>query len=150
MIVTVDANILFSALISANGRIARLLTDPSLSLRRVSCHYAVVELFKHQPKIVKYAKKPLEDVIDDLSMLIGNLKLYNESLIEPHHWQEAERLTTNIDHFDISYVALTLQTGGWLWTGDKKLTTHLQALGFNRVLNTEELYQMLNQPEKED
>ncbi|RYF69038.1 MAG: hypothetical protein EOO39_18330 [Cytophagaceae bacterium] len=100
--------------------------------------------------IGKYAKKPLEDVIDDLSMLIGNLKLYNESLIEPHHWQEAERLTTNVDHFDISYVALTLQTGGWLWTGDKKLTTHLQALGFKRVLNTEELYQMLNQPEKED
>jgi predicted nucleic acid-binding protein len=150
MIVTVDANILFSALISANGRIARLLTDPSLSLRRISCRYAVVELFKHQPKIVKYAKKPLEDVIDDLSMLIGNLKLYNESLIEPHHWQEAERLTTNVDHFDISYVALTLQTGGWLWTGDKKLTTHLQGLGFYRVLNTEELYQMLNQPEKED
>ncbi len=34
MIVTVDANILFSALISANGRIARLLTDPSLAPTR--------------------------------------------------------------------------------------------------------------------
>ncbi|GAB3932700.1 PIN domain-containing protein [Larkinella terrae] len=149
MIVIVDANILFSALISANGKIARLLTDPTLSIRRVSCHYAVVELFKHQPKIVKYAKKPLEEVIDDLSTLINNLKLYNETLIELQHWQEAARLTANVDHFDVSYVALTLQTDGWLWTGDKKLTTHLQAMGFNRVINTEELYQILNQPEKE-
>ncbi|RRB03750.1 PIN domain-containing protein [Larkinella rosea] len=149
MIVIVDANILFSALISANGKIARLLTDPTLSIRRVSCHYAVVELFKHQPKIVKYAKKPLEEVIDDLSTLINNLKLYNETLIESQHWQEAARLTAGVDSFDISYVALTLQTDGWLWTGDKKLTAHLQGLEFNRVINTEELYQILNQPEKE-
>lgn len=143
MIVIVDANILFSALISANGRIAKFLTDPHSSLQRVSCHYAVVELFKHQPKIVQLAKKPLEVVIEDLSTLINNLQLYSENLIDPQHWQEAARLTVGVDNFDISYVALTLQTGGWLWTGDKKLTIHLRAMGFDRVLNTEELSQIM-------
>ena len=144
MIVTVDANILFSALITSNGRIAKILTDPHLVLQRVSCHYAVVELFKHQPKLVQLAKKPLETVIDDLSTLINQLQLFNETLIELQHWQEAARLTMGVDSFDISYVALTLQTGGWLWTGDKKLTIHLRAMGFDRVLNTEALFQMLN------
>ena len=119
MIVTIDANILFSSLISPNGRIAKILSDPHLMIQRVSCHYAVVELFKHQPKIVKLAKKPLETVIDDLSTLINSLQLFNETLIKSHHWQEAARLTEGVDSFDISYVALTLQTSGWLWTGDK-------------------------------
>ena len=143
MIVIVDANILFSALISSNSRIAKILTDPHLSLQRVSCHYAVVELFKHQPKLIQLAKKPLEAVIGDLSTLINNLQLYSETLIEPQYWQEASRLTVGVDNFDVSYVALTLQTGGWLWTGDKKLTVHLRGMGFDRVLNTEELSQML-------
>lgn len=110
----------------------------------MSCHYAVVELFKHQPKIVQLAKKPVETVIGDFSTLINNLQLYNETLIAVSHWQEAARLTVGVDNADISYVALTLQTGGWLWTGDKKLTTHLRIMGFDRVMNTEELFQMLN------
>jgi predicted nucleic acid-binding protein len=103
----------------------------------------VIELFKHQPKIIKYAKKPVDEVLTDLSSLVNALQLYNESLIEPQHWQEADRLTVGVDSRDISYVALTLQTGGWLWTGDKKLTTHLRVMGFERVLTTDELYQML-------
>lgn len=144
MIVTVDANILFSALISSNSRLAKILTDPYLVIQRVSCHYAMVELFKHQPKIVQFAKKPLETVIDDLTTLINNLQWYNETLIQPQHWQEAAQLTAGVDSADISYVALTLETGGWLWTGDKKLTAHLRSMGFDRVLSTEELAQMLN------
>lgn len=141
MIVIVDVNILFSSLISPNSRIARLLTDPSLSLERVSCHYAIVELFKHQPKIVRYAKKPVEDVLTDLSTLLSVLQFYNETIIAAPHWQEADRLTRGVDSFDISYVALTLQLGGWLWTGDKKLYNHLRTMGFDRVINTDELHQ---------
>lgn len=90
MIIVVDVNILFSSLISPNSRIARLLTDPSLSLERVSCHYAIVELFKHQPKIVRYAKKPVEDVLTDLSTLLSVLQFYNETIIAAPHWQAAD------------------------------------------------------------
>ena len=144
MTVTVDANILFSAAISPDSRIAKIITDPHFGIRKISCHYAVIELFKHQPKIIKFAKKPLEDVLDDLYIIINNLELYNETLIEPHHWRESVRLTEGVDNRDVSYVALTLQTGEWLWTGDKKLIAHLREMGFEKVLNTEELFQMLN------
>ena len=74
---------------------------------------------------------------------MNRLQLYNEALIEQQHWQEADRLTVDVDSFDISYVALTLQAGGWLWTGDKKLIKHLKAMGFYRVLNTDEFYEKL-------
>lgn len=31
----------------------------------------------------------------------------------------------------------------WLWTGDKRLTMRLRAMGVNRILNTEESFQMV-------
>jgi predicted nucleic acid-binding protein len=76
-----------------------------------------------------------------LYAILQQVRFENEALIEPQNWIEADRLTKGVDSFDISYVALTLQTDGWLWTGDKRLTAHLKSLGFERVLNTEYLYQ---------
>ena len=143
MIIVVDVNIFFSALISPNNRLAKLLTHPNLPIQRISCHYAVVELFKHQPKIVKYAKKSVEEVIIDLYDSLREVKLYNETFIEEEHWIEAERLTSGVDNFDINYVALALHTGAFLWTGDKKLATHLQSMGYDHVITTEGIYQSL-------
>ena len=65
-------------------------------------------------------------------------------LIERSHLVEANRLTVDVDQFDINFVALALQTNGWLWTGDKKLANHLKLMGFERVINTTELYEKLN------
>jgi len=59
-------------------------------------------------------------------------------------WREAKRLTLGVDLYDMYYVALVLQTGGILWTGDKKLTNHLRSMGFDSVMNTAELYDALN------
>ncbi|MEO6286603.1 MAG: PIN domain-containing protein [Dyadobacter sp.] len=140
MIVIVDVNILFSALITPDGKLAKILKHPDLPIKRISCYYAVIELFKHQTKIVKLSRKSVDDVIGDLYDLLTSLQLYNETLIEQEHWKEAERLTRDVDAFDINYVALALQTGGWLWTGDKKLTTHLNKMGFNRIVSTSELF----------
>ncbi|MCF0055561.1 PIN domain-containing protein [Dyadobacter sp. CY356] len=112
--VVIDTNILFSALISPNSNIARLLTHTSLPIRRITCHYTMVELFKHQTKIIKNSKKSFEQIVDDYYTLLNCLELHNEFLIEKSHWQEAERLTIGVDAFDISYVALTLQTDGVL------------------------------------
>jgi len=72
------------------------------------------------------------------------VEFYNEDTIEHNNWQEADRLTKDVDSKDISFVALALQTDGLLWTGDKKLTVHLKAMGFNNVINTSELYELLN------
>lgn len=69
---------------------------------------------------------------------------FGEDIIEKKYWIEADNLTKGVDSKDISFVALTLKTDGMLWTGDKKLVNHLKALNFNSVINTAELYVLLN------
>lgn len=85
MIIIVDVNIIFSALITPNGKLAKILTHPDLPARRISCYYAVVELFKHQSKIVKCSKKSVDDVIGDLFDVLTGMHLFNETLIEAEY-----------------------------------------------------------------
>jgi predicted nucleic acid-binding protein len=144
MTIIVDANILFSALITPAGKIGDLITHPTSSHRMVTCHYAFVELFKHQSKIVKYSRQTEAELVNILDILLRNIEFHNEMLIDKAHMLEAERLTKLVDHFDMRYVALALQTGGILWTGDKKLATHLKTMKFDRVVNTAELSALLN------
>lgn len=143
MTIVVDANILFSAIITPNGKIAQLLSYPFLNAKRISCHYVVVELQRHRAKISHISKKPQETVADDIQHYLQHVRIYDESFIEEKHLKEAKRLTVGVDLYDMDYVALALQTGGILWTGDKKLSEHLKASGFERVVNTAELYILL-------
>lgn len=143
MIITVDANILFSALITPANKLARIISHPSLPVQLVSGYYLVEELAKHHDKIVRFSKKPEQIVLDLKQSYLKNIQLFDETLIDKRYWLEAENLTNGVDNFDISYVALTLQTGGLLWTGDKKLAHHLKIMGFDTVVNTAELSELL-------
>jgi predicted nucleic acid-binding protein len=144
MIVIVDANILFSALITPDGQLAKIISYPALAAELISSQYLIEELTKHQDKIVRFAKRPEQAVLELQYSYLRSIVLYDETLISQDHWLDAEALTAGVDHFDVSYVALTLQTGGFLWTGDKKLSVHLRKMGFDRVFNTAELSNILN------
>ena len=143
MTVVVDTNIVISALITPNSRLAQILTYHSLPGKRVSSHILISELSKHHDKIVRASKRDSKTISDDIYSYLQYIKLYEETVILPQYWQEADRLTKDIDSDDIAFVALALQTGGILWTGDKKLSAHLKAKGFDQVANTAELYGLL-------
>ncbi|MHA4739416.1 PIN domain-containing protein [Dyadobacter sp. MSC1_007] len=136
-------NILFSAVITPDNRIGEVIAHPAAPFEKISCYYAFIEMFKHQPKIMKLAKRPENEVLDILYTVLRHIEFYNETIIEQRHWEEAERLTIGIDALDISYVALALQTDAWLWTGDKKLVTHLHKMGFPRTITTGDLFEKL-------
>jgi predicted nucleic acid-binding protein len=143
MTIVIDANILFSAIITPNGKIAQLLSYPFLDAKRITCHYAVVELNRHRSKISHISKKSEEVVADDIHRYLQHIRIFDEIAIEEKYLKEAKRLTIGVDLYDMDYVALTLQTDGLLWTGDEKLTEHLKVMDFKRVVNTSELYQLL-------
>jgi predicted nucleic acid-binding protein len=117
---------------------------PALPAGLISSQYLIEELTKHQDKIVRFAKRPEPAVLELQYSYLRNIALYDETLISEANWIKAEALTDGVDHFDVSYVALTLQTGSFLWTGDKKLSAHLRKMGFDRVFNTAELSALLN------
>jgi putative PIN family toxin of toxin-antitoxin system len=143
MIVVVDTNILFSACISPNNKIAEILFSPLPHIERISCYYAMVELFKHQAKIVELSKQPVDKVSTVLYAILKQVNFLNEKIVDDKNLNEATRLTSGIDNDDAMFVALALQENAVLWTGDKKLTTHLKAMGFERVISTSNLYDIL-------
>jgi predicted nucleic acid-binding protein len=144
MIVVVDTNIFVSALITPNNKLARILSYKNSSVNWISSHILVAELSKHHDKIVKAAKRIPEVISEDIQFYLQNVKLYDESIILASHWEEADRLTKDVDSDDIAFVALTLQAGGILWTGDKKLAEHLKKKGFGSVISSIELAELLN------
>lgn len=146
MIVVVDTNILFSACISKEkqSRISEILFSPIGRHELVTCSYALTELTIHHEKLLKASKLPADELAEYLHGLFKRVEIYKEETIEKPYWQEAHRLTIGVDSKDIVSVALVLQVGGILWTGDKKLTEHLKVMGFDRVLNTAELSTLLN------
>jgi predicted nucleic acid-binding protein len=144
MVVIVDANILFSALITPDNKIGEIIASPTANVQFISSHYAFVELFKHQPKIIKYARRSEKETLNILETLLRNIEFYSEATIKESSLNQAEQLTLGVDLYDINYVALTLETGGILWTGDKKLSIHLKKMGFESVYTTAELYDLLN------
>lgn len=81
---------------------------------------------------------------NDLYAYLQYIQLYEETFILAENWKEANRLTKDVDSDDITFVALALQIGAVLWTGDKKLAGHLKSMGFNQVVSTAELSELLN------
>ncbi|HZY39673.1 MAG TPA: PIN domain-containing protein [Mucilaginibacter sp.] len=143
MIFIVDTNILFSACITPAGRIFEILFNAPPYAQLTSSHFAIEELALHKSKLIKLSGYMEEDVDILLSTILKQIDFINEEIINTEYWQEAVRLTSGVDSKDVSFVALALQTGGWLWTGDKKLSAHLKTMGFDRVINTAELYNRL-------
>ena len=76
-------------------------------------------------------------------MVLKNIQFINENQISKSSWREARELTKDIDVKDVSFVALTIEIGAKLWTGDKKLYKGLRKKGFMDVVNLEDLKKLL-------
>jgi len=97
------------------------------------------EISNHWEKLRKYSK------LDDKALKISYLKILsrinfvNENLIPLNIWKESEINVSEIDEYDIDFVALTRFLNGKLWTSDKKLFNHLKHNKFIEVISTNEL-----------
>lgn len=128
--VVVDTNIIFSALISgAESAFAEtvLRSDNEFYV----CESAIVEIFKHKEKIIKFARISEDDLTRWYHLLLKNLRLHKEDLIAPENRKAAYELCADIDEADTPHVALALELKALLWTGDKKLQNGLRGKGFN-------------------
>ena len=131
--IVVDTNIVFSALVNKNSKIATFLLEPTHPL--VMPKFGFVELFKHKEKICAVSKHSQDEILELLYELMRHIEFFDENSTSTNALKDAWKLVKDIDPKDMLFVALTLEVDGLLWTGDAKLRTGLKCKGFDSFYN---------------
>jgi predicted nucleic acid-binding protein len=142
MKVIIDTNIVFSALLSEDNAIRRIIIG-SQRCRFYASDYTHIELRNHYSKLKKASKLTDEDILTAQFKLFKYITFITLDIIPGQYWSEAEQLVTDVDMDDIPFVALALYLDAYLWTGDKILYNGLKAKGFEKVMSTRELKHFL-------
>ena len=143
MRIVVDTNIVFSALINSGSTIPEMIVAPFSDFQFFTSEYLFKELEKHKTKLKKASKLTEEEISRAKTELFKYIKTISLELIPQEIWLVAEDLTLDIDPNDIPFVALSIFLDAHLWTGDKILYAGLKKKGFDNVLLTAELREML-------
>lgn len=77
-------------------------------------------------------------------ILIKKIELIDLAAVQQSTWKKALELTKNVDEFDTPFIALSLELGSPLWTGDKKLIKGLSGKGIDWVLDTKTINRIRN------
>jgi predicted nucleic acid-binding protein len=143
MVVVVDANVILSAIVNIKGGIATLLITNSFIADFVIPEFSLVEIKEKEKKLYFSSKVSSEMFNENLLLFLGCLTVIADEQIDEKYFESAYTLTKEIDPADTMYVALTMALDALLWTGDLKLFHALRKKGFNQVINTKELQQII-------
>jgi len=144
MIIIVDTNIAFSAIVNTNSVIGDLILNSGNVFRFLSSYYLLYEIDKHWDKL-KVISKLNESVLHESQRLINkNISFIDEGQIPRKHRIRAFELVKDIDLKDIAFVALSEYQESLLWTGDKALIKGLKSAGYDRVITTEQMVKLRN------
>ena len=135
MLLVVDANILFSALIASQGMTRTLFS--SIKLEFISPEFIEEEIDKHFSEIVLKSTCSEKDVRIALNLLLTRIKIMPS--IEYESFREAARKISP-DPKDAEYLAVALAFDCPLWSNDKLLKSQTEV----KVLSTSELIQFLS------
>lgn len=142
MKIVVDTNIIFSGLLSPNGKISDLLLNSSDKFDFYSPTYLLDELENHKLKLLKisgFFENELEFMKRNIFKKIEFIDL---EYISDSIWVKAIELTKKVDEYDAPFVALALELESAIWTGDKKLAMRLKNKGIDWVLTTDSIAQL--------
>jgi len=137
--IVVDTNIVFSALMNADNLMGEVLLNLQDELFFYSPELLRLELFRYANKLQKASKLTEEQLGESSIRIMERITLVSEELISEKTWIIAYGLTKDVDEDDTPFVALALEMGAKLWTGDRKLTTGLIAKGSEIVVSTRQL-----------
>ena len=144
MKIIVDANIVFSAILNTNIRIAQILIYENPKFQFYSCDYLQTEILKHREKLLKLTNLSLGELLELENFITHNITFINEHLLPEKLIEETQILLQNIDPFDVPFVALANHLDAKLWTGDKKLYNPLKEQNFKNIISTIELSVLIN------
>jgi predicted nucleic acid-binding protein len=140
MRVVVDTNIVFSAVLNTNSKIAKIILKPHSGLNFYATETLRDELFEHKNKLKKIAGYSETDFLKLSSLIISRVKFINVGFIPAKVLTKAASMMMSIDIDDTEFIALTEHVKGLLWTGDKNLVKGLSRVGWDKIISTNSLY----------
>jgi predicted nucleic acid-binding protein len=140
--IIVDANIVFSAILNTNSRIADLLLNSQGTFDFIAPDYLQTELRKYHNKISMISKMSIKEIEIVEFKITKPITFMSGIHIPEIKWIQAEDLAKNIDDKDIPYVAFSLFYKCKIWSGDKVLRKGLEHKGFKKIISTEELFEV--------
>jgi len=140
--IVIDTNIVFSALLNANGLIGELLLNSQDEFKFYAPELMKEEILKYADKLIATSKLTNLQFEESAFRILSAIELLSEDLISQTSWTKAFELTNDVDEDDTPFVALTIELKAILWTGDKKLINGLVAKGFKSILSTQELFSL--------
>ena len=129
MRVIVDANIVFSGILNAKGKIGDLLINSTGLIDFIAPDFLRIEIRKHHNRLVELSKMSLEQVVEAEFQICKDIKFISEEQISLANWNSAYELVKDIDPKDVQYIAFSKQFNRKVWSGDKALTTGLEKKG---------------------
>lgn len=144
MKIVVDTNIVFSAILNTNSRIAQILIYENPKFQFYSCDYLRIEILRHQDKLLKLTRLSVDELSELQNFITHNITFINEHLLPNQLVTETQKQLENIDPFDVPFVALAKHLHAKLWTGDKKLYNPLKEQNFKNIISTPEMDVLIN------
>lgn len=118
MNVLIDTNLLFSAIIKPDGKIAEIILNPKFGLTIYGCYFSNIELFKHKDKMLKVSKLSETELLEVMYQIIKRINFINEDNISTAIFEKAFQLTSDIDPKDTVFIAMSNFLDCKLWSGD--------------------------------
>jgi predicted nucleic acid-binding protein len=150
MIVIVDTNIAFSAILNTKSIIGDLILNSNQIFQFFSCYYLLGEMDKHWDKLKRVSKLRDNELLESQRLVYKNINFINEGQIPKKFRLKAYNLVKDIDLNDIAFVALNEYQESTLWTGDKALTIGLKKKGYDRAISTEDMIKLRKTLEKKN
>lgn len=125
----VDTNLIFSALISKASKIRDILFEKNMIF--YALNYLITEIYKHKEKLHKLSKLDESEFDIYLNGIIERIQFVPTDIISKLSRQKAYELCKDVDIKDTPFIALSIEIGIPLWTGDKKLMNGLRLKGFD-------------------
>ena len=140
MKIIVDANIVFSGLLNAKGKIGDLLINSHGLLDFIAPDFLRIEIRKHYNRLIKISKLSKEGLVESEFQICKDITFISEEQISKANWLAAYDLVKDVDEKDIHYVAFSKQFNRKIWSGDRQLVRGLKRKDFEDFIRTDELF----------
>lgn len=144
MKIVVDSNIVFSGILNTKSSIGQIILEGAAEFDFYSIYQLIDEINTHKSKILKVTKYSSEKFLTIFEVFQNEINFINLNHISGKSMEKAKEMARDIDTDDTLFIALSLELGAKLWTGDKKLINGLRNKGFDLTVTTAELLKISN------